>query len=232
MPRGKVLVVDSDMQARDRLAEILAARGHYVIRAASGAEAIHMAQIEGPDVVVLPLDMPGMNGIQTCREMRKTLFAPIVLFGDRSCETDLALVLGAGADYYVGGPTHMSQLPAYVDAAVRREIDYTRRRAAADTIRIKDLSLDLGAHELSRDGQAIQLSPTEFRLFAALARNAGRTLTREQLLQSVWEIEAAEGVHSRTVDVHIGRIRRKIGDDGSRQVYISTVRGLGYKLAR
>ncbi|MGB9619319.1 MAG: winged helix-turn-helix domain-containing protein, partial [Armatimonadota bacterium] len=75
------------------------------------------------------------------------------------------------------------------------------------------------------------LSPTEFRLLAALARNAGRMLTRQELLQSVWEITAAEDMHSRTVDVHIGRIRRKIGDDGSRQLYISTVRGWGYKMA-
>ncbi|MGC8861852.1 MAG: response regulator transcription factor [Armatimonadota bacterium] len=231
MSRGKILVADSDNEAREHLAESLSANGYDVIRAASGAEAVRIAQLDCPDAVTIALEMPGMDGIETCREIRKTLFVPIVLIGDHSRESELMSGLDAGADYYVTRPLRTAQVLAYVGAAVRRELVYSRCRPATDTIRIKDLALDLAAHELSRNGQTIQLSPTEFRLLAALARNAGRMLTRQELLQSVWEITAAEDMHSRTVDVHIGRIRRKIGDDGSRQLYISTVRGWGYKMA-
>ncbi len=229
LPRGKVLVVDSDDRSREALADALTARGYDVVCAASGSEAVDRAVIEKPSAVTVAVGMGGIDGIETCQEIRKSLFAPIVLISDRAEETDLVLGLGVGADYYVTRPVRMPELLAYVEAAVRRETVYRSRRVALDTLRIKDLSLDLAAHELNRNGQMIPLSPTEFRLFAALARNAGRILTRNQLLESVWELKA-DGIYSRTVDVHIGRIRRKIGDDASKQFYITTVPGLGYKM--
>jgi len=229
LPRGKVLVVDSDEEAREALAGSLAARGYEVVRAASGSEAVDRAPLERPNAITIAVEMPGIDGIETCQEIRKNLFVPIVLISDRSEQTDLVLGLGVGADYYLTKPVSMPLLLAYIEAAVRRETVYSRRRIALDTITIKDLALDLAAHELKRNGAMVQLSPTEFRLFAALARNAGRILTRDQLLESVWELKA-DGIYSRTVDVHIGRIRRKIGDDASRQCYIVTVPGLGYKM--
>jgi DNA-binding response OmpR family regulator len=229
LPRGKVLVVDSDAEAREAIAEALVARGYDVVCARSGNEAVDKALVERPNAVALAVEMAGIDGVETCQEIRKTLFAPVILISERSEETDLVLGLGVGADYYVTKPVSMAQLLAYVEAAVRRETVYSRRRISLDTLKVKDLSLDLAAHELKRNGRTIQLSPTEFRLLTTLARNVGRILTRDQLLESVWELNA-DGIYSRTVDVHIGRIRRKIGDNAARQRYIVTVPGLGYKM--
>ena len=229
MPRGRVLIVEGDDQAGQAIARGLSARGYEVVRAGSGSEAVGKALIEKPDAIAIAVEVPGADGIEVCQEIRKSLLVPIILISSRVDDTDFVLGLGVGADYYITKPYRMPLLLACVEAAVRREVTYARQRAARDTLTVGDLALDLAEHELERNGETILLSPTEFRLLAALARNAGRTLTRSQLLESVWELKA-DGIYSRTVDVHIGRIRRKIGDGTAAGRYIVTVPGLGYKM--
>ena len=229
MRQGKVLVIDDDEDIRHSLGRRLSDRGYEVFLAGSGEEGLTKALTESPDVIVLDVDMPGMDGIQTCREIRAHLFVPIIFLSVRSDETDIVLGLGVGGDNYLTKPFKASELLAYVDAAVRRETVYSRRRKQSKLLKVKDLVLDLSAYELKRGGDVIQLTPTEFKLIRMLAENVDRVLTREQLLDHVWEFNA-NGVYSRTVDVHIGRVRGKIGDDRANPQYIITVPGLGYKM--
>ena len=230
MPKGRVLVVDSDESASQSAAQGLADNGYEVSTASSGADGVAKAGAEKPDLIILDADLPGMDGYETCREIRRNVLAPIIMLGARAEESDVALGLGMGADYYLAKPVGIRALLAHVEAAMRRENGYRREQVEPNQINVKDLIVDLAAYELRRNGEIIPLTTTEFKLVHSLARNAGRILTRNQLLDSVWELKA-DGVYSRTVDVHIARIRRKMGDDPIAQRYIKTVTGIGYKMA-
>lgn len=229
MPRGKILIVDDDEQTREFVERVLGERGYRVTSASTGEQGLRTAATGNPDLIVLGMDMSSSDGTQTCQEIRKNAFIPIIAVGNRSDETDVVLSLGVGADYYLTKPLRSSEFAAYVEAGIRRQTIYSQRSLEANAMRVKDLVLDFPAHELRRGGRLIPLSPTEFRLVHTLARNAGRIMTRDQLLDSVWEFKA-DGIYSRTVDVHIGRIRRKIGDTPAKPRYIVTVPGLGYKM--
>jgi len=229
LAKGKVLIVDDDEDIRELVTRSLESRGYQAFAASSGEEGVKTALAESPDLVILDIEMPGIDGIQACQEIRKSLLVPIVFLSVRAEESDIVLGLGVGADTYLTKPFKLPELLAQVDAAIRRETLYSQRRSQAKLVTIKDLHLDVDAHEVRLDGRSVALSPTEFKLLSVLARNAGRVLTRDELLSSVWDLRGEE-IYSRTVDVHVGRIRRKIGDSPSRQSYIVTVPGLGYKM--
>lgn len=229
MAKGKVLIVDDDEDIRELVLHSLQSRGYQVMEASTGEQGVKTALAENPDLIILDIEMPGMDGIQACQEIRKRLLAPIIFLSVRTEESDIVLGLGVGADTYLTKPFSLPQLLAQVDAAIRRETDYSRRRSEAGQVRVKDLSIDADAHEVRLNGRSLALTPTEFKLLSTLARNAGRVLTRDELLSSVWDLKG-EHIYSRTVDVHVGRIRKKIGDDPARQSYIVTVPGLGYKM--
>lgn len=231
LPKGKVLIVDDDEETRRLLERKLAGRGCEVATAGSGEEGVAIAFRERPDLVILDVDMPGMGGIQACQEIRRSLYIPIILLSERVEESDMVLGLGVGGDYYLPKPIREAELLSHVEAALRRETAYRRRSQQSDLLHIRDLTLDLAEHELRRNGKPIPVTFTEFKLIEVLAQNAGRILTRDQLLDCVWDTRA-EGVYSRTVDVHVARIRRKIGDDPHNQRYIITVPGIGYKMVR
>ncbi len=144
-------------------------------------------------------------------------------------ESDIAIALAVGADTVLIKPVSDVILIASIDAAIRRETTYRRRQSEVELLTVKDITIDLAGCEVRRNGEIILLSPMEFRLMRVLAENAGRALSRDQLLNSVWDIRGDE-VYSRTVDVHIGRLRRKIEDDPYRPRYIATVPGVGYKI--
>lgn len=230
MSKRKVLVVDDEEGLRQLIEQNLTGRGYEVALASSGEEGLAKAVSERPDLIILDVEMPGMDGFYVCQEIRKTIFAPIILISPRREDTDVVLGLGLGADNYLTKPFNMPELLAYVDAGIRRETLYFHRRNEADCIKIQDLMLNQSAHDLKRGCTIIPLSPTEYKILHILARNQGCVLTRDQLLNSVWELDA-DGIFSRTVDVHIGRIRRKLGDDPEKQQYIQTVPGLGYKIS-
>ena len=230
MPKGKVLVIDDEEDIRELVGGSLANRGYNVVLACSGEEGLAKALGEKPDVIVLDVEMPDMDGIQTCQEIRKHILVPIIFLSVRSDETDVVLGLGVGGDNYLTKPLSICELLAYVEAAMRRETVYSQRRNQTRLIAVKDLVVDLDAHELRQDGRTIPVSATEFKLIQILAENVDRVLTRNQLLDHVWQTKA-DNIFSRTVDVHIGRVRRKIGDDPNHPRYIVTVPGLGYKIS-
>lgn len=229
MSRGKILVVDDDEGVRQLLGKCLAGRCCEVVCAASGEEAVDKAHAEKPDLIILDVDLPGMDGIETCQEIRKNLLCPIIFLSDRSGETDIVLGLGVGADHYITKPFRIAEMTAYVESCLRRELVYSKRKSSRSIIKIHDLTVDLGAHEVMLGQIPISLTRTEFKLLQVLVQNAGRVLSRDQLLDHVWELKA-DGVYSRTVDVHVGRVRRKLGDDPEEPRYIVTVPGLGYKI--
>ena len=230
MSKGKVLVVDDEKDIRDLVGGSLADRGYDVVLACSGEEGLAKALGEKPDVIVLDVEMPDMDGIQTCQEIRKHILVPIIFLSVRSDESDVVLGLGVGGDNYLTKPLKICELLAHVEAAMRRETLYSQRRSQNQLIAVKDLVVDLDAHEIRQAGKTIPISPTEFKLIQMLAENVDRVLTRSQLLDHVWQTKA-DNIFSRTVDVHIGRVRRKIGDDPNHPRYIVTVPGLGYKIS-
>jgi DNA-binding response OmpR family regulator len=228
MLKGKVLVAVGDDARRQELAGRLAERGFLVLAVRDSQEAMARVLQGGVDVILLDDDIPGMDGPEFCQEIRKATVAPIVLVSMRSGESDIVLALAMGADYYFPKPPSIPALIAHLEAAARRQIVYSRG-FEPETVQVGDLVLDIPAHELRRDGALIPLSSTEFRLVQSLALNAGRTVSREHLLDSLWNLKS-EGVYSRTVDVHIARIRHKMGDSATTQRYIKTIPGFGYKM--
>lgn len=229
LPKGAILIISDDEHVRAQIEQSLNNRGFRIVNAGSADEGVRRALADKPNLICLDADMATSNATLVCQELRKNTFVPIILLGSRSDETDVVFALGMGADYYLVKPFRNAELAAYAEAAIRRETLYCRLRTDCDIVRIKDLVLDFCAHELRRNGRPISLSPTEFRLVEMLAKNAGRTMSRDQLLDSVWELKA-DGIYSRTIDVHIGRIRRKIGDNPLKPRYIVTVPGFGYKM--
>ncbi|MCX6344814.1 MAG: response regulator transcription factor [Armatimonadetes bacterium] len=225
MPIGKLLiVVDADI--RLMIGNGLRSRDYDVIIAETGDEGLSKIS-EKPDLIILDMDMPAMDGIQTCREIRKHVTTPIIFLGDSSEASGRILCLDAGGDNYLIKPITVPELAAYLNAAIRRQTHYSNK--AGRRINIKDLTLDVSAHELKRNDELIHLTLTEFKLFRALAVNCGQVLTRDHLLDEVWNIDSS-GFYSRTIDVHVGRMRRKIGDDPLNPRYILTVNGVGYKI--
>lgn len=213
--------------------------GFEVISAYDGVEALAKAREENPDLIILDLMMPGLDGIEVCRALRKTdALTPIMFLTVKDDEVDKVLGLEMGADDYVTKPFSPRELVARVKAMLRRcqvakaEADSAweasaRRRGERGVLVRGDLRIDLEAHEVTYKDRRIELTPKEFDLLALLARNAGRVLTRSQLLEEVWGYEFLGD--SRTVDVHVSHLREKLEDDPSGPSLIETVRGVGYK---
>jgi DNA-binding response OmpR family regulator len=229
VPKGSILLIGGDEGSRQSITQALMGRDYAVSLSASGEEGVTAARHAHPDLIILDSALPDQTCIQTCTELRAVSASPIIILGSDNDDSDIALGLGVGADAYLAKPVAVSVLVAQVEAAFRRETAYRKRQCKSKPLYVRDLVVDLAGCELTRKGAVIPLSRTEFRLIRALAENAGRVLSRDQLLDSVWETRA-EDVYSRTVDVHIGRLRRKIEDDVTRPSYIVTVTGMGYKL--
>ena len=229
MRGAKILVVDDDEDITKLIQAYLTSRGYNVITAASGEAGIRLAHIEKPDLIILDIEMPDRDGLEVCQELRQTMLTPIVFLTVRGEESDVVLGLGVGADNYITKPFKPSELAAKVEASLRRETLYAERRKHQNLLSVGKLTVDLSAHEAHKSDKLLDLTPTEFKLLQALVENAGQVLTREQLLDHVWEMRA-DGVYTRTVDVHVGRLRRKVEDDPAKPRYIVTVAGLGYKM--
>jgi DNA-binding response OmpR family regulator len=227
--KGKVLVVDDDEDILRLVSGALRSRGFDVVTGCTGAEGMELSVSERPDVVVLDIELPDRDGIDVCQDIRRINLVPIIFLTVRSEETDVVLGLGVGADNYITKPFRVPELVARVEAALRRETVYAERKKTKRIVEIKELSIDMSAFEARRSGAIIPLTPTEFRLLKALAENPDQVLTRDQLLDHVWDLKA-DGIYTRTVDVHIGRLRKKIESDPAKPTYILTVPGLGYKM--
>jgi DNA-binding response OmpR family regulator len=227
-PRGRsmtrVLVVDDEAPIRRALGTNLRARGYEVDLAATGEQALDVAARRHPDVVVLDLGLPGMDGIDVVRGLRGWTNVPIVILSARGAEPDKIDALDAGADDYVAKPFGMGELMARVRAALRRATPAEEM----PVVETEHFRIDLAAKQVTApDGRPIRLTPTEWHIVEVLARNAGKLVAPRQLLQEVWG--PAYGEESNYLRVHMAHVRRKLEPTPSRPRYILTEPGMGYR---
>ena len=219
---GRVLVVDDDAALAEMLGIVLRGEGFDPVFCADGARAVAAFRESDPDVILLDLMLPGMDGVDICQEIRKESGVPIVMLTARSDTQDVVRGLESGADDYVVKPFKPKELVARIRARVRRREDQQ-----PGTLTIGDLQIDVAGHQVRRGGVPLTLTPLEFDLLACLARRPGQVLTREALLQEVWGYRHA--ADTRLVNVHVQRLRAKIERDPERPEIVLTVRGVGYK---
>lgn len=223
-----ILVVDDEPKITQLVRDYLERAGYAVRVANDGRVALSTAKTEKPDLIVLDLGLPHMDGLDFTREFRKTSNAPIIMLTARAEETDKLIGLELGADDYMTKPFSPKELVARVRVVLRRmEVSAA---SAPDLIRAADLTLDTPRLRVTAEGRGIEeLTPTEFDLLAALARQPGRVFTRAQLLDAIHGV--AFESYERAIDAHIKNIRRKIEIKPSEPQYILTVYGVGYKFA-
>jgi two-component system response regulator MtrA len=232
---GRILLVEDDPSIREVTALGLRAAGFEVTAAGDGVEGLARARSEQPDLVLLDVMLPRMDGLEVCREIRRESTVPIVMLTARGDTIDVVVGLESGADDYVTKPFEMAVLVARVRAALRRrgarEASGTGATGAAgDAVRLGPLTIDVAGRTVERDGSGIALTRTEFDVLLELARRPGQVYTREQLLDAVWGYDYLGD--SRLVDVAVGRLRAKVERDPATPELIQTVRGVGYKAVR
>lgn len=228
-----ILVVEDDANLLDVLRYNLVREGYEVAVAADGQLALDEARRVKPDLIVLDIMLPKLNGIEVCRILRKEMNVPILMLTAKADEIDKVVGLEMGADDYVTKPFSLRELLARVSAVLRRvelgrEVTEEETRKGEGVIVVGDLAIDTTRHMVFRADEPIVLSPKEFDLLAYLAQNRRRAFTRDYLLDKVWGYEY--GGDTRTVDVHVHWLRQKIEDEPARPLRLLTVRGVGYKL--
>ena len=220
--KSRVLVVDDDPALAEMLTIVLRGEGFETAVVADGTRALPAVREIDPDVVLLDLMLPGMNGIDVCRAIRAESGVPIVMLTAKSDTVDVVLGLASGADDYVVKRFKPKELVARIRARVRRNDS-----EPAEQLAIGEISIDVPAHQVVREGQPIALTPLEFDLLVALARKPRQVFTREVLLEQVWGYRHA--ADTRLVNVHVQRLRSKVERDPERPEVVLTVRGVGYK---
>ena len=220
--KSRVLVVDDDPALAEMLTIVLRGEGFDTAVVGDGTRALPAVRDLRPDVVLLDLMLPGMNGIDVCRAIRSESGVPIVMLTAKGDTVDVVVGLESGADDYVVKPFKPKELIARIRARVRRT-----DAEPAEQLSISDVTIDVPVHQVVRDGEPIALTPLEFDLLVALARKPRQVFTREVLLEQVWGYRHA--ADTRLVNVHVQRLRAKIEPDPERPEIILTVRGVGYK---
>ncbi|MCL6457792.1 MAG: response regulator transcription factor [Gorillibacterium sp.] len=228
--KARILVVDDEQPIADIIKFNLEKEGYEVVCAYDGERAVELAFELEPDLILLDLMLPLKDGMDACREIRAKLNTPIIMLTAKDSEIDKVLGLEMGADDYVTKPFSTRELLARVKAHLRRQNQQlrTEQATAPQGLRIHKLLIDSDTYIVYKEGVALDLTHREFELLHYMAKNAGRVMTREHLLQAVWGYDYFGDV--RTVDVTIRRLREKIEDDPSQPAYITTRRGLGYML--
>ena len=224
-----VLVVDDEPSFTEALSVGLRREGFEVRTAADGRAALDEISESEPDLILLDVMLPGMSGLDVCREIRKTTRVPLIMVTARAEEIDAVVGLEVGADDYVCKPYRMRELVARMRAVLRRASPQPSEPEAACLVE-GDVTLDIDRHELRVRGELVSLALKEFELLAYLLANAGRVVTRDSLMQNVWGYNYIGD--TKTIDVHVKRLRAKIEDDPSDPQRITTIRGLGYRYER
>ena len=229
---ARLLIVDDEPNLVDLLHDYLSREGHEVATAADGPSGLEMARTFNPDLIVLDVMLPGMDGIEVCRQIRRFSDAYILMLTARTEEIDKIIGLSVGADDYVTKPFSPREVVARVKALLRRPRTGSGDAAAAvgstPPLRIGSLLIDEDAHTVTRAGSPVDLTAREFALLVTLARHPGRVFTRAQLLEQVWGDEYYD---DHVVDVHIANLRKKLEEDAAQPHYIATVRGVGYRVS-
>jgi DNA-binding response OmpR family regulator len=230
----KILVVEDEPSLVETLEYYLARQGYQVCTARDGLAAIEVARREKPDVIILDIMLPGMDGFDVCRILRREMAVPILMLTARDEEIDKVVGLEVGADDYLTKPFSMRELLARIKALLRRVRLISEQMAAnvllappTEKLTFGNLTLDLSRRELIVAGETVALKPQEYELMVYLARNRGMALSRDQILEKVWGWDYAGG--TRTVDVHMRWLREKIESDPATPTRIVTVRGTGYR---
>jgi DNA-binding response OmpR family regulator len=223
MPR--ILVVDDEPKILRLVSDYLEHAGFGVIVARDGREALMRARAEHPDLVILDLGLPGLDGLDVTRSLRRDSAVPLIMLTARDSETDRVLGLELGADDYLTKPFSPRELVARVRAVLRRN----QPEAQETLLRVAELELDLPRLRASVAGRTVSLTATEFQLLATMARQPGRVFTRAQLLDAIHG-EALEA-YERAIDAHVKNIRRKLEPDPRHPHYLQTVYGVGYRMA-
>jgi len=228
----KILVVEDDATLLEVLKYNLIQQGYSVLTAIDGTGAVESAEQNHPDIIILDIMLPKMDGLEVCRVIRREMTMPILMLTAKTEEIDKVVGLEVGADDYMTKPFSMRELLARVKAMLRR-IDMTDDEQVADketssgTIEVGQLEIDLGRHQVSLNGVVLELSRKEYDLLVFLITNQGQVFSRGQLLSKVWGYDYIGD--TRTVDVHIRWLRQKIEADAANPRYLLTVRGVGYK---
>ena len=221
----RVLVVEDEESFSDALSYMLRREGYEVEIAANGPDALTMFDRSGADLVLLDLMLPGLSGTEVCRELRTRSHVPIIMVTARDAEVDKVVGLELGADDYVTKPFSSRELVARIRAVMRRGAE--PEDLMTSTVEAGPVRMDVERHVVSVDGQQVSMPLKEFDLLELLLRNAGRVLTRGQLIDRVWGADYVGD--TKTLDVHVKRLRAKIEPDPANPKYLVTVRGLGYK---
>lgn len=233
MTSNKILVVEDDQTLLDVIKYNLVKEGYDVVTATDGNKALEVARSEKPEVIVLDIMLPKLDGLEVCRILRGEMIVPILMLTAKTEEIDKVVGLEIGADDYMTKPFGVRELLARIRAILRRAemtkqvITSTQEITSPSVVRAGDLEIDPARHQVSLRESPLDLSPLEFELLAFLASNAGRVFSRDHLLERVWGYDF--NGDTRTVDVHIRWLRQKIEADPAHPEYLLTVRGVGYK---
>jgi DNA-binding response OmpR family regulator len=223
----KVLVVEPDQSSRREIRQVCEQDGYLVIEADGGSEALRQVEHARPNVVLLEVTLPDAAGFDVCRELRKLDQAvPVIMMSSRSDEIDAVVALEIGADDFVTKPLRLRELLARMAAHLRRA-RMENAEAMRSRLEFRDLVIDVNERRTYKSGEEVELTHTEFDLLTFLAANAGKVLSREKILNSIWGYEYP--IETRVIDVHIRNLRRKIETQPSRPYYILAVPGIGYR---
>lgn len=223
---AKILIVEDEATLAETLAYNIREEGHEALIASDGLIGLEMARVQHPDLIILDLMLPKMDGLEVCRLVRRDSDVPIIMLTAKSRELDKVVGLEIGADDYVTKPFSMVEMLARIKAALRRSSTQLRPNEA---LRAGDLEMDVPRHRVTIGGSVVDLRPKEFELLRVLLVDRSRVLDRTTLLQRVWGED--EYIDAGTVDVHVRRLREKIEADPGNPLRVLTVRGLGYKYA-
>ena len=226
MAQLKILVVDDEKNIVEAITYNLEKAGFRTLTAGDGTRALELAQREVPDLITLDVMLPGIDGWEVCRRLRqdaRTKRIPVIMLTVKGEETDTIVGLELGADDYLTKPFSPKELVARVKAILRRSKD----AAPEEVIGVGTLQMDLGRHVVRVKGKPVELTTKEFELLKALLEAKGRVLARETLLDRVWGLEQSLEIETRTVDVHVGQLRKKLKDEAERLV---TIKNVGYRL--
>ena len=226
MTRARILVVDDEPQIQRFLRPSLGAAGYDVVSASNGAEALRAAATQAPDVILLDLGLPDLDGKDVIAQLRAWSKVPIIVLSARDSEAEKIAALDLGADDYVNKPFAMGELMAHVRTALRHA---THQAGEISKLTAGDLAVDLAAHSVSRAGTPVKLTPKEFDLLAILVRNAGRVVTHRQVLTAVWGPAHTQDLQY--LRVFIGQLRQKLKTSPDATELIETEAGIGYRLA-
>jgi two-component system, OmpR family, response regulator len=228
---SKVLVVEDDRNLLETIKYNLVKEGYEALVAVDGAEALEIARNEKPDLIILDIMLPKIDGFEVCRILRREMNVPIIMLTARTDETDRIMGLDTGADDYMTKPFSIRELLARIRALLRRAgMAEAKLPENAAIMKIGDITIDLNRHRVISKGQTLELTAKEYDLLVFLAQNESYVFSREQLLEKVWGYDFAGD--TRTVDVHIRWLRQKIENDPANPLHLLTVRGTGYKIEK